>query len=79
MRKRNSDSEVARPVDHDGLTDTDPMPFGKHKGTPMQDVPASYFHWLWGNGLAQDSTSPVADYIRRNKTALAQEFPDGIW
>lgn len=29
------------------LTDTDPMPFGKYKGTPMQDVPASYLHWLW--------------------------------
>ena len=29
------------------LTDTDPMPFGKCAGQPMQDVPASYLHWLW--------------------------------
>lgn len=29
------------------LTDTDPMPFGKFAGQPMQDVPASYLHWLW--------------------------------
>ena len=25
------------------LTDLDPMTFGKHKGTIMQEVPASYF------------------------------------
>jgi hypothetical protein len=31
------------------LQDTDKMPWGKYKGTPMQDVPASYLHWLWTN------------------------------
>jgi hypothetical protein len=61
------------------LTDTDKMPFGKHKGVPMQDVPASYLHYLWANGLSSDSQSNVADYIRRNKSALKQEYPDGIW
>lgn len=29
------------------LDDMDPMPFGKHAGRPMQDVPAQYLHWLW--------------------------------
>lgn len=61
------------------LQDIDPMPFGKHKGIPMQDVPASYFHYLWSNGLRLDRNSPVADYIRRNLTALKKEHPDGIW
>ena len=28
------------------LTDLDPMPFGKYKGTLMQDVSASYLAWL---------------------------------
>lgn len=60
------------------LTDTDPMPFGKHKGEPMQDVPASYLHYLWTNGL-KDSKASVADYIRRNLDALKQEHKDGIW
>lgn len=55
------------------------MPFGKHKGTPMQDVPAAYFHWLWTNGLKSDKTSNVGDYIRRNLSALKREHPDGIW
>lgn len=29
-------------------TDTDLMPFGKHKGDLLQDVPARYLAWLWG-------------------------------
>lgn len=61
------------------LTDTDPMPFGKHKGEPMQDVPASYLHWLWINGKKDDKQCPVADYIRRNVSALKQEHSDGVW
>lgn len=27
-------------------SDDDLMPFGKHKGEPMQDVPASYLLWF---------------------------------
>ena len=61
------------------LTDTDKMPFGKYKGEPMQDVPASYFHWLWSFGRDQNKLCPVADYIRRNKDILEKEYPDGIW
>jgi hypothetical protein len=61
------------------LADTDPMPFGKHKGTPMQDVPASYLHWLWVNGKQDDLGSPVGNYIFRNLDALKKEHKDGIW
>lgn len=61
------------------LQDTDPMPFGKHKGQPMQDVPASYLHWLWSNGKEHDKQCRVADYIRRNLHALSVEYSDGIW
>ena len=61
------------------MNDLDPMPFGKHKGVPMQDVPASYLHWLWVNGKKEDKLCPVADYIRKNITALMQEHEDGIW
>ena len=61
------------------LTDTDLMPFGKHKGLPMMDVPANYLFWLWTNGKEHDKQCPVADYIRRNLTALQQEHTDGIW
>jgi hypothetical protein len=61
------------------LDDLSPMPFGKHEGTPMQDVPSSYLHYLWQKGLKSDSTSNVNDYIRRNLSALQQENPDLIW
>lgn len=55
------------------------MPFGKYKGEPMQDVPASYFHYLWTNGMKEDKQSPVAAYIRENLNALKMEHKDGIW
>jgi len=67
------------------LQDTDPMPYGKHgpNGTEpcmMQDVPAQYLHWLWVNGLKNETkTSNVADYIQRNLEALKKEWPDAIW
>lgn len=60
------------------LDDLDPMPFGKYRGTPMQDVPARYLHWLWTEG-AKNEKSQVADYIRRNLNALKMDYPDGIW
>lgn len=61
------------------LQDTDPMPWGKYKGTPMQDVPADYLHWLYTNFGMKFKSGPVGDYILRNKAALKQEHPDGIW
>lgn len=61
------------------LQDTDPMPWGKHRGVQMQDVPASYLCWLWGDGKKHDMRCPVADYIRRNLAVLAKEYEDGIW
>lgn len=30
------------------LEDSDPMPFGEHKGKKMEDVPAQYLDWLRG-------------------------------
>lgn len=61
------------------LRDTDPMPFGKYKGTPMQDVPASYLHWLWSQDDFRQKGGSVCDYIESHIEALAQEYPDGIW
>ena len=61
------------------LEDTDPMPFGKHKGIPMQDVPASYLHYLWQNGMKANLTDRVALYIRKSLDALKSENADLIW
>jgi uncharacterized protein (DUF3820 family) len=70
---------TTQPCPVKNLSDIDPMPFGKFKGKPMQDVPSSYLHYLWQNGLKDDKQSNVADYIRRNLNALKVEYRDGIW
>jgi len=57
--------------------DVDPMPFGKHKGTMMQDVPASYLFWLWTQRPL--GNKKVENYIHNNMLALKKEHPDGIW
>lgn len=62
------------------LDDTSEMPFGKHKGERMQDVPPSYLHFLWTSGANEKvSEGGVAEYISRNLDALKQENPDLIW
>lgn len=62
------------------LVDMSPMPFGKYKGRPMEDVPASYLHWLWSNWSKEErDQKPVAGYIRENLAVLMKEHPDGIW
>lgn len=61
------------------LNDLSPMPFGKFRGKPMQDVPADYLHYLWTHGLKENAHSPVAAYIRDNLDALKKEHKDGIW
>lgn len=67
----------SQPITH--FDDASPMPWGKFTGTPMEEVDASYLHWLWVNGKSIDMRCPVADYIRRNLTALKLEYNDGIW
>lgn len=59
------------------LTDSSPMPWGKHKGTPMKDVPVDYLNWLWWQGGYSDD--PVFAYIKENLSALRKENDDLIW
>jgi len=58
------------------FTDLDIMPFGKHKGQPMQDVPASYLVWLKEQGCQHEG---VAGYIRESWSAIKSECPDHIF
>lgn len=69
--------------------DNDLMPFGKHHGESLSDVPARYLVWLWNDGLkdeygrhncwAEDLVDwmkdrvKLANYIWNCKEALAQE------
>lgn len=53
------------------LTDTDLMPFGAHKGKPMQDVPPSYLSWLRDQGCSNEL---VANYIHNSWDAIQLEL-----
>lgn len=46
------------------------MPFGKHKGEKLANVPASYLLWAFDNLQLNDN---LKKYIRENKDALEQE------
>ena len=60
----------------DALTDQDPMPFGKHKGAKMEDVPASYLAWLKEQGCSHEG---VRLYIENSWSAIEKELPDRIF
>lgn len=64
----------------DRFNDLSLMLFGKHRDEPLQDVPASYFHWLWTEADYNIKVSdPLHHYIKKNLHALKNEYPDGIW
>lgn len=44
------------------ITDKDLMPFGKHKGKKIADVPPSYLLWLYDQDLEEGG---IKDYIER--------------
>lgn len=70
----DSPSGSIRPLAYDDLT---LMPFGRYSGERLQDVPASYLHWVWTQKPLSDRR--LEDYIRKNLHHLKIEHPDGIW
>jgi uncharacterized protein (DUF3820 family) len=61
---------------NEALTDEDLMPFGKHKGQRMADVPASYFVWLRQQNCQH---AGVRSYIDNSWSAIKSECPDTIF
>lgn len=49
------------------LTDNSPMPYGKHKGKQMINVPADYLLWLYDNGKC---SGEVKAYVIDNHEVL---------
>jgi uncharacterized protein (DUF3820 family) len=72
-----SDDPLSTPFNELAYEDTDLMNFGKYKNEMLQDVPASYLHWLWTQRPISDKK--LEAYIKNNLRALKQEYPDGIW
>lgn len=52
------------------LTDRDRMPWGKHKGTQMINVPANYLLWLYENNKC---SGEVKEYIENMMEVLKIE------
>lgn len=57
------------------LDDSDPFPFGKHKGRPMEEVPASYLDWLRDQPWLGDWPA-VKEYIERNARIIDEELEE---
>lgn len=53
------------------LSDTDRMPFGKHEGVAMQDVPCSYLMWLYNEHCNNEL---VYNYIHNSMDAIKLEL-----
>jgi uncharacterized protein (DUF3820 family) len=52
------------------LTDKSPMPFGKHQGTAMANVPPDYLIWLHDMPKLNPE---VKEYISENMDVLQEE------
>lgn len=53
------------------LTDSSPMPIGKHRGKPMRQVPAVYLLWLFRQpGFDHNG---IRHYVIANLDALIRE------
>ena len=53
------------------MTDNSLMPYGKHKGQKMANVPPDYLIWLFENNKC---TPEVAKYIAKNLDVLKAEI-----
>lgn len=61
------------------LADDSPMPFGKHSGRKMIEIPAAYLLWLADEIGRDPPAGPrrlVRSYIDRNRSALEQEVDE---
>jgi len=52
------------------LTDESPMPYGKHKGVAMANVPADYLLYMYNQDML---TEEVSAYVEDNMDVLEQE------
>lgn len=55
------------------ITDTSIMPFGKHKGERMCDIPDSYLLYIYENNMCY-SEKVVRDYIHDNLDAIKENL-----
>jgi hypothetical protein len=59
------------------LTDDSHMPFGKHMGTRLGEVPAKYLLWLADQPGFETRRPDLYAYIEDNREALETEVETG--
>jgi uncharacterized protein (DUF3820 family) len=47
--------------------------FGKHRGTAVEDLPASYLLWFYDQS---DCPKPIVEYVDMHRKTLEQEHKD---
>lgn len=52
------------------MDDNSIMPFGKHKGEKLANVPASYLLWLYQQGISHHG---LKNYIENNMEVLKHQ------
>ena len=55
-------------------TDKTLMTFGKHKGKPLGEIPASYLDWLLGEEFVKINHRRLYDYLVENKDLIHEEL-----
>jgi len=58
------------------MTDTTLMPFGKHKGKKMIDVPAFYLKFIYDNNMLCKNNE-LREYIEDNMDVINKEIKEG--
>lgn len=51
------------------MTDKTPMPFGKHKGVPLDQVPKTYLTWLFDQDGAEEKYPDLFDWFCNGNAA----------
>ena len=54
------------------------MPFGKHRGKKLKEVPIDYLFWVYTNMEKKDWNRGVLVYIKKNLERLQKKLP-GKW
>lgn len=59
------------------FNDDSVMPFGKHFGKCLSDVPSEYLDWLSGQEQLMRTWPGLAAYIRQSRAAIDQDLKRG--